>query len=153
MPLTDEVVHLLAEHQAEQPEGYPYVFVSPQRYDRIQQARQQGMWTIRQGKCPMGNFRRQFQLLLRRAGIERGTFHDLRRTCITNWFGQGLSEFEVMCLAGHASFETTRKFYLAIRDDLIERARMASTVAMQGISIANSLQARSLGKNEKDCQP
>ena len=26
-----------------------------------------------------------------------------------------LSEYEVMILAGHASFETTRKFYMAVR--------------------------------------
>jgi len=30
------------------------------------------------------------------AGIDKGTFHDLRRTCITNWFAHGLNEYEVM---------------------------------------------------------
>lgn len=35
-PLTEEVVLLLAKHQEKQPEGYPYVFVPPKRYDRIQ---------------------------------------------------------------------------------------------------------------------
>jgi hypothetical protein len=28
VPLTDEVVKLLAEHQTAQPEGYPYIFVT-----------------------------------------------------------------------------------------------------------------------------
>ena len=134
VPLTDEVVRLLAALQAEQPEGATYVFVPPQRYDRIQQARQDGKWTVKQGKCPVGNFRRQFLLILSRAGIKQGTFHDLRRTCITNWFAYGLSEFEVMVMAGHASFETTRKFYMAIRNDLLDRARKASSEAMKTIS-------------------
>ncbi|RKY05468.1 MAG: hypothetical protein DRP56_08915 [Planctomycetota bacterium] len=134
VPLTDEVVKLLAELQAEQPEGSTYVFVPSQRYDRIQQARQAGKWTVRQGKCPVGNFRRQFLLILSHAGIKRGTFHDFRRTCITNWFAYGLSEFEVMVMAGHASFETTRRFYMAIRNDLLDRARQASSDAMKNIS-------------------
>jgi len=139
VPLTDEVVQLLAELQATQPEGYPYVFVTPKRYDRIQKARQLGRWTTRQGKCSVGNFRYQFLQILERAGIDLGTFHDFRRTCITNWFAHGLSEFEVMIMAGHASFETTRKFYLAVRKDIIERARKASAEAMKGLSVAHAL--------------
>ena len=134
---------LLAELQAEQPEGSTYVFVPPQRYDRIQQARQAGKWTVRQGKCPVGNFRRQFLLVLSRASIKQGTFHDLRRTCITNWFAHGLSEFEVMVMAGHSSFETTRKFYLAVRKDIIDRARQASTESLKSISVAHLLRAPS----------
>ena len=153
VPLTDEVVKLLAEHQARQPEGYPYVFIPPRRYDRIQKTRELGKWTIEKGKCPMCNFRRQFLIIQERAGIDEGTFHDLRRTCITNWFANGLSEFEVMIMAGHSSFETTRKFYLAVRDDIIGRARMASSKAMQEISVAKLLQVPFSAKNLKGCQP
>ena len=86
----------------------------------------------------MSNFRYQFLKILERADIDLGTFHDLRRTCITNWFAHGLSEFEVMIMAGHASFETTRRFYLAIRSDIVERARKASTEAMKAISDARA---------------
>jgi hypothetical protein len=69
-----------------------------------------------------------------------GTFHDLRRTCLTNWFANGLSEYEVMYLAGHACFATTHAFYLAVREDLMERGRAVSTKAMSAISVANPLQ-------------
>jgi integrase len=141
LPLTDEVVKMLIEYQAAQPEGYPYVFVTPKRYDNIQRLRRMGRWSIRQGKCPVSNFRYQFQKILAHAGIEEGTFHDLRRTCITNWFAYGLSEYEVMILAGHASFETTRRFYMAVRKDIIERARKASAKALQGIFVAQALRA------------
>jgi integrase len=141
LPLTDEVVNMLIEHQAAQPEGYPYVFVTPKRYDNIQKLRRLGRWSIRQGKCPVSNFQYHFQKILAHAGIEEGTFHDLRRTCITNWFAYGLTEYEVMILAGHASFETTRRFYMAVRKDIIERARKASAEALQGIFVAHALRA------------
>jgi integrase len=147
------VVQLLAEHQAAQPEGYPYVFVPSTRYDHIQKVRNQSRWTVRQGKCPVSNFRRQFGLIKARASIEEGTFHDFRRTCLSNWLFHGLSEYEVMVMAGHASFDTTRKFYLAVRKDLIERARAASSEAMKEISIANSLQMPFSPRKEKGCHP
>ena len=83
----------------------------------------------------MGNFRRQFLVIMARAGIDEGVFHDFRRTCITNWFFYGLSEYEVMKMAGHASFDTTRRFYLAIREDLVDRARTASTEASKGYQL------------------
>ena len=140
VPLTEEVIQLLAEHQASQPEGYPYVFVPPHRYDYAQTARLQGRWKLAHRRCPLSNFRYQFRVIMARAGIDEGMFHDIRRTCITNWFANGLSEFDVMTMAGHSSFSTTHKFYLAVRKDLIGRARKASSEAMKSISIANSLQ-------------
>jgi integrase len=131
LPLTDEVVQMLADHQSQQPERHPYVFVLPARYAYIQdQLRACGIWKhsdSRQKVVPL--FNRTFRKILRRAGIERGTFHDLRRTAISNWLAKGLSEFEVMKLAGHANFSTTHRFYLRVRDDLIDRARQASTRA------------------------
>jgi len=143
LPLTEEVLLLLAEHQARQPEGYPYVFVPPRRYDRIQQNRQQGKWTTRHGKCPVNNFNRQFNAILAHAKIDQGEFHDLRRTCLTRWLFNGLSEYDVMTLAGHADFETTRQFYLAVREDLLERARAVSADVMSSNFVAHLLRAPS----------
>ena len=57
--------------------------------------------------------------------MDKGTFHDIRKTAITNWFRQGLSEYDVMTLAGHSDFATTHRFYLAVADDLVARARQA----------------------------
>ena len=36
LPLTEEIVQMLVDHQAQQPERYPYVFVPTARYDYIQ---------------------------------------------------------------------------------------------------------------------
>ena len=55
-------------------------------------------------------------------------------------------------MAGHACFETTRNFYLAVSDTLLERTRAASNQAIKGISIAKPLQQPSEGVNKKGYQ-
>ena len=65
-------------------------------------------------------------MILTRAAIRCGEFHDLMGTAICNWFAEGLSELEVMRLAGHANFSTTHQYYLKVRDGLVDRARQAS---------------------------
>jgi integrase len=129
LPLTDEVIQMLSDHQSRQPEKHPYVFVLPVRYAHIQdRLRAKGKWRYSDSRQkPIPRFNRIFGKILRRAGIEHGTFHDLRRTAISNWLAKGLSEFEVMKLAGHSNFSTTHRFYLRVRDDMIDRARRAST--------------------------
>jgi integrase len=127
LPLTDELVAMLAAHQVSQPSGYPYVFVPVRRYDHIQKLRRQGRWTLVDSRLKVvNNFKPNFEKTLRRASVRIRRFHDLRNTAITSWFRNGMSEYDVMKLAGHADFKTTHKFYLAIADDLIDRAREAS---------------------------
>lgn len=131
LPLTEEIVAMLAEHQNEQPEGYPYVFVPPYRYDRIQQLRQKSEWGLSDSRLKViNNFRRKFNKILKRAGVKSKRFHDLRSTALSNWFAAGLSEFAVMRLAGHSDFSTTHKFYLAVADDLVDRARDAAAKSL-----------------------
>ena len=60
------------------------------------------------------------------AGVRKRKFHCLRNTALTNWFANGMSEHDVMTLAGHSSFSTTHEFYLAVADDLVDRARVAA---------------------------
>jgi len=128
LPLTEGIVQMLVDHQAQQPEGYPYVFIPTARYDFIQGVlRPQGGWTLVDSRLRVvNNFGRQFEKILRKAGVKKGTFHDFRRTAITMWFANGMSEHDVMVLAGHASFATTHQFYLAVADDLVHRARAAT---------------------------
>jgi integrase len=127
--LSNTLTQLLADHQGRQPEGYPYVFVPSARYDYIQrELRAKDNWTYSDSRTKViSNFRWYFKKILRKARIEEGTFHDLRRTAICNWFREGLKEFEIMRLAGHANFATTHKYYLRVRDDLVDRAREATT--------------------------
>ena len=81
-------------------------------------------------KCPDGNFRRNWKMICKIAGILNGTFHDLRATCITEWFENGMMPHEVQRLAGHASIETTMRYYVGIRESMINRAREASSAAL-----------------------
>jgi integrase len=128
LPLTEEIVQMLADHQVRQPEGYPYIFVPTARYDHIQNVlRPKGRWTLPDSRLKVvNNFKRSFDQILRRAGVKTGTFHDIQRTAISMWLANGMSEYDVMTLAGHSSFATTHKFYLAVADDLIHRARAAT---------------------------
>jgi integrase len=143
LPLTAELLRLLVEHQMSQPEGCPYVFVPMARYKRIQDLRRAGQWTVEKGRSPLSKFCHHFNKIRRLAGIHTGTFHDLRRTCLTNWVVQGLSLHEVKELAGHAGIETTERFYLAVRKDVLDRARVASEASGGGQSVARLLRAPS----------
>jgi len=143
LPLTAELVRLLVEHQMSQPEGCPYIFVPMARYERIQEYRRAGQWTVEKGRSPLSKFCHHFNRIRSLAGIRTGTFHDLRRTCLSNWIVQGLSLHEVKELAGHASIETTERFYLAVRKDILDRARAASEASRRSQSVARLLRAPS----------
>ena len=143
LPLTADLVKLLVELQMSQPEGNPYVFVPMARYEQIQELRQKRQWTVERGRSPLSKFCHHFNKIRARAGITAGTFHDLRRTCLSNWIVQGLSLHEVKELAGHAGIETTDRFYLAVRKDVVDRAQVASEASRKGDSVARLLRTPS----------
>jgi hypothetical protein len=87
-------------------------------------------------KSPDGNFGRNMQIIFNKAGIKDGVFHDFRGTCITEWLEKGLMPHEVQKLAGHADIKTTMNYYVGIRESLIDRARGASSVALDEDSSA-----------------
>ena len=141
LPLTVELVDLLTIQHVSQPEGNPYAVVPMARYEHIQELRRVGQWTVERGRSPLSKFCHHFNRIRKLAGIESGTFHDLRRTCLSNWVTQGLSLHEVKELAGHAGIETTERFYLAVRKDVVDRARAASEASRKGDSVARLLRA------------
>jgi integrase len=141
LPVTAELMKWLVELQMSQPEGNPYVFVPMARYEHIQELRRTEQWTIEKGRSPLSKFCHHFNKMRQRAGIASGTFHDLRRTCLSNWIIQGLSLHEVKELAGHAGIETTDRFYLAVRKDVVDRARTASEASCKGHFVARLLRA------------
>ena len=105
---------------------YPSVFIPTARYDFIQtQLRAKGKWSFSSSRLDiLNNFYRQFDSIFLRAGIrKKGKFHDIRSIALSNWFADGLSEYKVQRLAGYSNFETTRKFYLSIKDDYLDKAR------------------------------
>lgn len=129
LPLTEELTMLLVDRQSQQPPEHPYVFIPPERYAHIQELRRRGEWHYSDSRLKvLGSFDDDFGDIVRHAGIAHKTFHDLRRTALSNWFAAGMGEFDVMTLAGHSSFTTTHAFYLAIRKDLLDQARRAAEV-------------------------
>jgi integrase len=129
LPLKKDVLQLLVNLQSRRPEGYPYVLVPPGRYDHIQRGlRAKGKWTFCHARTGIiNNFNELFDKILATASVNKGTFHDIRKTAITNWFYQGLNIYDVMKLAGHSKYETTYRFYLQVKDGLMDRARKATT--------------------------
>ena len=151
LALTEGMVTLLTEQQAIHPEGYPYIFVPAARYDHIQRLRTSQKWGTRKGRCPVNNFTREFAAIMKVAKIEDHEFHDLRRTALSNWLTNGMSEYDVMTLAGHSEFETTHRFYLVVKDDLLSRARTASCQSFAnifGTQLARANKNEDCAKNE-----
>ena len=54
------------------------------------------------------------------------------------WFDQGLLPYEVQKLAGHARIDTTMRYYVAVKDTIVDCARAASSAAMAGNSVAHA---------------
>ena len=111
-----------------------------ERYQHLMELLKSGKLLDRVKKCPDQNFWRNGQVLCKHAGISDVAFHDLRATCITEWFEQGLMPHEVQRLAGHSSIETTMRYYVGYRDTLIDRARQASTAALKSQTVAKLLE-------------
>jgi integrase len=153
LPLTDALTQLLVDHHGRQPEGHPYVFVPPLRYDYIQrELRAKGKWTYSDSRLKVvNNFCPDFGRILQRADVETGTFHDLRRTAICNWFKEGMREYDVMKLAGHADFKTTHKYYLRVHDDLVDRARQATARGLCKNLLQNCCSGDLSPQSGKDC--
>ena len=95
------------------------------------------------------NETRQFHAIMHRTGVNEGEFHDFRRTRLTWWFRDGLSEFDIMTLAGHSDFNTTRRSYLAVREDMLDRTRKATEVSMPSVFGAHLERAPAGSLNEK----
>lgn len=129
VPISEHTTKQLIALQEKCQSGYPYVFIPQSRYEFIQtERRAKGEWTYSDSRLGViNNFYKHWGSIFKRAGIKKkGKFHDCRSTALSNWFAPGLSEYEVMRLAGHSSFETTHKFYLAIKNDYIDKARQAN---------------------------
>ena len=80
----------------------------------------------------------------RRAGLERGTCHQLRHTCLTRLREAGMALEAVQAQAGHRSIESTRVYLHLTNDwlakeyrraaDLIEAGHAAELLAIQEVA-------------------
>ena len=121
VPMSNESAQLLADLQLKAEEGFPYIFISPQRLKRIRERQKFGTWNPR--SQIINNLDREFRILRCKADVDKCVIHDLRRSAITNW-AKKLPIQIVQQLAGHSDISTTRKYYLAVRSEDLLSANM-----------------------------
>jgi integrase len=85
------------------------------------------------------NVNRLFGKIVKDAGIEPCTIHDLRKTFVSYLANAGENEAVVQKLAGHASITTTLKHYTRILPETLRRAPAKLPYA-QGLAIVTQLQ-------------
>lgn len=128
VPLTNNLANIFTNILADEiPAGQPYLHLTEKRYWHLQQLRAQGRMPERMMIEPDENYTRPFLRILQAAGVEKSEFHDLRRTCITNWT-YFLPPQEVKILAGHADIKTTMAYYAGVRADVLQRATQGAII-------------------------
>ena len=126
VPMANETAQLLANLQVQAKEGFPYIFISPKRFERIRERQKIEKWTSRSEV--INNLRENFHRVRQRAKVDKCTLHDLRRSAITNWASQ-LPIQVVQQLAGHSDISTTRKYYLTVRsEDMVSANKVLNEI-------------------------
>ena len=129
MPLPEKIAELIEARKNELPANQPYFCLSEIRYFRLLQLKKKNQLSERIKLCPDENFSKPFKLILRRANVADGTFHDLRRTYGTMMAEAGIPQHELAYLMGHNDSKTTEKYYIRLRQrHVIERARAVTRV-------------------------
>lgn len=114
VPISDQALKFLVDIQLNAPEGNPYIFISPQRLATIAKRIEAGKWNERSEV--VHNVWRKFEDIRRKAGVEKCSIHDMRKSAITNWTYK--LPFQVVHkLAGHSNIKTTMDYYLVVRPE------------------------------------
>ena len=138
-PMPQWVIDKLTELQAEAPEGCPFVFLSLERWERVQEK-----WFIMyhggsekkwQNRYLVNGVLNRFKKQCRLAGIQsRDTLnlHCLRKSYAQNLADAGTPSPTLKKLMGHASIRTTEEYYLKSTDANEERACQSLDRIMSG---------------------
>lgn len=140
VPLTETTASVLMEIQDEIPPGQAYLMLSELRNWRVLQMKRKGELSDRIRLCPDENFSTPFRRIIQRARVAAGTFHDLRKTYLTEMAESGLPMHWLQKLAGHSSYQTTMTYYVAIREKkmLTEARRLSQRIGATGLEPATS---------------
>ncbi len=79
----------------------------------------------------------------RRAGLERGTCHELRHTCLTRLREAGMALEAIQAQAGHRSIESTR-VYLHLTNDWLAGEYQRAAELIAGTAVAELVAAQEL---------
>jgi integrase len=128
----------------------PYVLIPRKRLEIIKAAKTAGVWT-NNGQI-VNNLRRVWLKIVKAAGVPHVTFHDLRRSAITNW-AWCLPMHVVKELAGHADYKTTEQYYLTITEGDKVEARRAVEGVVSGLQTGTSdPEVTPMGCSERDSE-
>ncbi|MHC4925974.1 MAG: tyrosine-type recombinase/integrase [Planctomycetota bacterium] len=130
VPISDEAIKFLVDIQVDAPDGHSYIFISPERLEQIFKRIKTGKWHDRSEVA--NNMTRNFKVIRDKAGIEKCTIHDLRRSAITNW-ARKLPFQVVHKLAGHSNIKTTMDYYLAVREEDFDTAGEVFNEMMEAV--------------------
>lgn len=102
-----------------------FVPVTPQ-LTSLDDLRRLQVQTVQDGGpfCKLATDRRlhdKLKRVINAAGVDHFTFHDLRRTCLTQLAVGGLAPAVRQRHARHKSVETTMKYYVAVTDQDVKR--------------------------------
>ena len=114
VPISEEALKLLVDIQVNALDGHPYIFIAPQRLERITERIRIGKWNERSEV--IHNMTRNFNRIRTKARVDKCTIHDLRRSAITNW-SKKLPIQVTHKLAGHSNIKTTLEYYLVVRPE------------------------------------
>jgi integrase len=120
LPAPPETMQALADLQQSCAEGCAYVFLSVERAQHLWNVAKSGKWSGRQ--LVVNNLHRELKAIRSEAKVAKFTFHDLRRSCLTN-MARSLPIHVVQKIAGHSDIKTTQQYYLAVEEDDLEKAR------------------------------
>jgi integrase len=84
----------------------------------------------------------KFGRLCKAANVPRCAFHSLRKSFCTNLLEGGVAPHAVQQIMGHASLETTIKYYSKVRRDQIAAASRVAELSVTGKGRPQSVEAR-----------
>ena len=123
LPLPKWALSLLLEVQAQATEGCPFVFLNPERWERVRakwnQFQQEGRAAEWRNSHVCNNALRNFKARCRKAGIVTSaklTIHCLRKSYAQNLADAGTPIHTLKKLMGHSSVKTLECFYIRSSD-------------------------------------
>ncbi len=121
LPLAPQLSQLFMKLLAELPAGQPYPMLEPAKYAERRAELLAGTLSERHRQSPT-EYWKPFKDLLDRLGMRKNrSFHNLRKTAITQW-SRMVPPQDLKTLARHADIETTVRYYSAVSSDLLDRA-------------------------------
>jgi integrase len=119
LPVPAPAINLLTKLQLDPSAGGVYLFVIGKGPNAGQRMGRNNVW-------------RDFDAIRRKAGLPKCCMHDLRRSFCTN-LSRAMPMHVVQELAGHSDIRTTRRFYVQVEPELMQRACRALETALDEV--------------------